>query len=77
MAKLNKVEKILREISTLDNVEYRQVLEKILGLMKSSRQKRPANNSHSLLELRGLGKTIWKGVNPDRYVKKERASWRE
>jgi len=30
---------------------------------------------HSILELEGLGKEIWKGVDPDEYVAKERDSW--
>jgi hypothetical protein len=30
---------------------------------------------HSILELRGLGKEVWAGVNPDEYVEEERASW--
>ena len=30
---------------------------------------------HSILELRGLGKEIWKGVDADEYVRKERDSW--
>jgi hypothetical protein len=30
---------------------------------------------HSILELRGLGKEIWEGIDPDEYVRKERDSW--
>jgi len=30
---------------------------------------------HSILELEGLGKDIWKGIDPDEYVAKERDSW--
>ncbi len=30
----------------------------------------------SILELRGLGKERWKGVEPDRHVARERRSWR-
>lgn len=29
----------------------------------------------SLLELRGLGKELWKNVDPDEYVRQERSSW--
>jgi len=32
---------------------------------------------HSISELRGLGKEIWAGVDPDRYVDEERSSWQE
>ncbi len=29
----------------------------------------------SLLDLRGLGKDVWVGVDPDEYIRKERSSW--
>jgi hypothetical protein len=34
-----------------------------------------ANAGHSILELDGLGKHLWEGVDPDDYVRKERDSW--
>lgn len=30
---------------------------------------------HSVMELEGLGAEIWKGVDAQEYVRKERASW--
>jgi 4-hydroxy-tetrahydrodipicolinate synthase len=30
---------------------------------------------HSILELKGLGKEIWAGIDPKEYVDKERATW--
>jgi hypothetical protein len=30
---------------------------------------------HSILELHGLGKEIWQGVDPSEYVKKLRDEW--
>jgi hypothetical protein len=32
---------------------------------------------HSILELHGLGKEIWQGVNPNEYVNKLRDEWEE
>ncbi len=32
---------------------------------------------HSILELHGLGKEIWQGVDPRDYVKKLRDEWEE
>jgi len=29
----------------------------------------------SLLELEGLGKEVWKGIDPDKYIAQERDSW--
>ncbi|OAA20469.1 hypothetical protein [Kosmotoga sp. DU53] len=39
--------------------------------VKSSRQKR------GLLQLRGLGKHVWKGINADEYVRELREEWKE
>lgn len=30
---------------------------------------------HSILELEGLGKQLWQGVDADDYVRKERDAW--
>ncbi len=30
---------------------------------------------HSLLELRGLGRSAWQGIDPARHVEGERSSW--
>ena len=35
----------------------------------------PAPTHRSLLELRGLGKDVWVRIDPDEYIRKERASW--
>jgi len=32
---------------------------------------------HSILELHGLGKEIWQGVDPKEYVRKLRDEWEE
>ena len=37
--------------------------------------KRNGSKAHSILELEGLGKEVWKGVDADQYVAKERDSW--
>lgn len=37
-------------------------------------RKMPAN-PRSILELRGLGKEVWEGIDPDEYVAQERDSW--
>lgn len=31
--------------------------------------------SHSILELKGLGKEIWEGIDAQEYVDQERRSW--
>jgi len=34
-----------------------------------------AKGRHSILELEGLGKHIWEGIDPDEYIRQERESW--
>ena len=33
------------------------------------------SQKHSIMELKGLGKKIWQGIDADEYVAKERDSW--
>jgi hypothetical protein len=35
----------------------------------------PSPARHSIMELRGLGKEIWEGIDAQEYVNQERASW--
>jgi hypothetical protein len=32
--------------------------------------------THSIMELKGLGKEIWQGIDVDEYIREERRSWR-
>lgn len=50
------------------------VLSETLPLAAS--KKEPVEPLHSILELDGLGAEVWEGVDPDEYVRAERASWR-
>jgi len=38
-------------------------------------KKEEIRKSSSLKNLKGLGKEIWKGIDVDVYIKKERESW--
>jgi hypothetical protein len=48
-----------------------QLLEDIAAMVKNNLGKK----KHSILELRGLGKKIWKGIDAQEYVDRERNSW--
>jgi hypothetical protein len=60
---------------------YALKLEEQLNLIKliNSRVKKAVNRKrtgkNSILELEGLGADIWKGVDAQAYVEKERKSW--
>ena len=38
-------------------------------------KKRLSGKRHSITELAGLGREIWKDIEPDEYVDRERESW--
>jgi len=44
----------------------------------SSRQQSgglPASELDPILQLSGLGREVWEGIDPDEYVRRERESW--
>ena len=50
--------------------------EELLQLVNALCKHAGANSrKHSILELEGLGKHIWEGIDADEYVRKERDSW--
>jgi hypothetical protein len=55
-----------------------EVVERLRELVspKDLQAIRQALTKGSILELKGLGKEIWRGIDVDAYIKEERASWR-
>ena len=63
----------VKEIQTLTPEEQLNLVKVIsAGLKKTLRGKEA---KHSVMELEGLGADIWKGVDAQEYVLKERNSW--
>ncbi len=68
----NTYEAVLYAIEKLSPADRARLVSKLAGKIPyRAGEPRP----HSILELRGLGKEVWAGVNPDDYVEEERASW--
>lgn len=65
-------EEIVRQILALTASEQRRLLELLTPLILREDSPRPVR---SLLELRGLGKEIWEGMDAQEYVNRERTSW--
>ena len=63
---------LLVEVECLEPEEQLHLLEYLAGLVRR-RLKEPAGRS--LLELQGLGKETWIGVNVQEYVNGEREAW--
>ena len=53
--------------------EQLRLVEIISGSLKRSLGKKRV--AHSIMELEGLGLEIWKGIDAQEYVRKERESW--
>lgn len=49
----------------------------LLDLLQTELQNGDDGQRHSILELHGLGKEIWQGVDPKDYVSKLRDEWEE
>ncbi|MBI3599239.1 MAG: hypothetical protein HY097_01160 [Nitrospinae bacterium] len=56
----------------LDTIEQLTPDEKIIIEKKLIKEKA---KKHSILELEGLGADLWKKINVERYIRKERKSW--
>jgi hypothetical protein len=67
------IDEYIKGISFLDIDEQLTLLEVISARIKKSIMKR--RNKNSVMELEGLGADIWKGVEAQEYVNKERYSW--
>lgn len=64
---------VLNQIQHLTPDEQFQLLEDLVALVR--RQATTGPQQHSIMELRGLGKELWEGVDAQDYVNQERESW--
>ncbi|MGV8074946.1 MAG: hypothetical protein AB2L11_10375 [Syntrophobacteraceae bacterium] len=63
---------VIAEIKSLNLSDQLRLLEEMATLIrKKTSQVKP----RSILELRGKGKNIWKGLNVKTYIDEERSSW--
>ena len=65
-------EDVLRNIESLSRAEQ---LRLISDLSEYLRQLAQPEARTSILELQGLGKEIWQGLDAQEYVDRERSSW--
>ena len=65
-------EEILDQVRRLDPTEQVDLMEELVALV---RPHVTARKPRSILELRGLGKEIWQGIDAQEYVNQERDSW--
>jgi plasmid stability protein len=63
---------LYRKLQARARRQRRSVAQEVVYLLSQALEE---PESRSILELRGLGKERWRGVNPDRHVTRERRSW--
>jgi hypothetical protein len=66
------VEHLLAEASRLDRAEQRRLLDALIQLLREEGDGRKAV---SITALRGLGREIWRGLDAQEYVDRERQAW--
>jgi hypothetical protein len=49
-----------------------RLIAELVGRLSGEPDRRP---HRSLLDLQGLGKGVWQGVDVDEYLRRERSSW--
>ena len=65
-------EQILRNAESLSRVEQLRLISELADYLRV--EALPEART-SILDLQGLGKEIWRGVDAQDYVDRERASW--
>ena len=62
----------LDQVLRLTTEEQLQLIEDIVKVVRHQVTIRP---KHSIMELEGLGKEVWAGVDVEKYIDEERNSW--
>ena len=65
-------QEVLKQVQYLSPDEQFQLLEDLVTLIRQRAVTKPL---HSILELEGLGKEIWEGIDVDQYLQQESDSW--
>ncbi|MFA6032282.1 MAG: hypothetical protein WC889_05230 [Myxococcota bacterium] len=62
-------------ISRASGMSSSELLKFISDLAAMAARKKTKGHKHSILELEGLGKSVWDGVDAQEYVDRERSAW--
>ncbi len=64
--------RLLSQIQLLTFDEQLRLLEDLAVMIRQEFTTQP---KHSIMELEGLGKEIWQGIDVEKYIEEERNSW--
>jgi hypothetical protein len=62
----------LKRACRLTHSDQLRLLEELAGILRQGEATQPRR---SILELQGLGKGVWRGVDPRGHIDRERNSW--
>ena len=63
---------LYRKIQARAKRDHRSVAQEVTHILSEAFEEK---DRHSILELRGLGKEFWSGIDPTAHVEGERRSW--
>lgn len=69
MSTYQEIRRQIESLTLLEQMRLMEELTKIVNHRKSTKIK------HSIMELEGLGKEIWQGIDAQKYIEQERQSW--
>ena len=72
MSKETQVKDILSQIKKLDYETRIELMEEIVNLLKANKIEKERRSETRLTDLNELGSEIWRDVNIDQYVERER-----
>lgn len=61
--------------AAVDQLDATRQLRLLEELAMTVRRNLTVHGGHTVLELRGLGKEVWQGIEAQEYVEHERSSW--
>ncbi len=68
----NLPDAIYRKLQAQAKRQHRSVAQEVIHLLSDVLD---SPKPLSILELKGLGKEHWKGVDPSKHIERERAAW--
>ena len=63
---------VLKRAQRLTSTDQLRLLEELAGIL---RRQDVVQENRSILELQGLGKEVWRDIDPEEYIDRERNSW--
>lgn len=69
---MSDYEEVLDQARELSLVDQARLVEALSKLVRARIQAWP---KHSIMELEGMGKELWRGIDVEKYIEEERNSW--